>query len=197
MDLWRKIRYSILVVVAIMFLPALVTLLNQGILHREFDNLTTCWELEEYLLESRRHEKNYLLRLDEEYIELQGRYYHLLRNSIEQLRESHLIRDHIGALIAATEDYQRRFTDIVERIRGGDRGAAEGPEMDEMIESARECHHLIQELRDLTIAKFEGTASRTQFINVISLVIALLIAVIVSGYITDKIVAWTVARERP
>jgi hypothetical protein len=197
MHLWRKIRYSILLIVAIMFLPALVTLWNQGTLHREFANLSTCWELEEYLLEARRHEKNYLLRFDEEYIDLQAGYYHHLRDAAEKLRENRLIEDRIGALVDAADDYQRRFTDIAGRIRDGDREAAEGPAMDAMIESARHCEALIQDLRELTIERFEGTASRNHFINVISLVAALLLAVIVSGYITDKIIAWTVARERP
>jgi len=196
MDLWRKIRYSILLIVAIMFLPALVTLWNQGTLHREFANLSTCWELEEYLLEARRHEKNYLLRFDTEYIDLQAGYHRRLMDAIERLRENRLIEDRIGALVHAADDYQRRFTDIADRIRNGDREAAEGFEMDEMIESARHCESLIRVLRDLTIERFEAIATRTQFVNVFSLLAALLVAVIVSGYITDKIVAWTVARER-
>jgi hypothetical protein len=197
MDLWRKIRYSILLIVAIMFIPALVTLWNQGTLHREFDNLSTCWDLEEYLLEARRHEKNYLLRFDTEYIDLQAGYHRSLKDAIERLRQNLLIEDRIGALVDAADDYQRRFTDIADRIRNGDREAAEGIAMDEMIESARHCESLIRDLRDLTIERFEAIATRTQFVNVFSLLAALLAAVIVSGYITDKIVAWTVARERP
>lgn len=190
MSLQRRIRSSVLFVVAVMAAASGVILWNQGTLRREFENMTTCGELEQYLLECRRHEKNFFLRGDPQYLALFKTYFGLLQESTDRLRANPLIQERIVHLVAKELQYKEKFEALAAQETPA---AAEA--MSDMVRVARECHSLIREIREAAIEHFQTTSSTTQFINFVSVLLGIVLSVFVAGYIGDRVLAWAHREE--
>jgi hypothetical protein len=166
-----------------------VIIWNQALLQGEFENMATCAYLEEYLLECRRYEKNYFLRGGAEYSQLQGDYFEQLTAATRRLRKNPAIGDRVAVLLGKEVVYKERFNSLVSEIESGTRDRAlEDNSFLEMIAVARECETLIREIREVTADRFNSTVTRSQFVNFLSVIVGILLAIIVSGLIADRVV---------
>ncbi len=189
MDWRQRIRLNVLVVVAIMAIAPCVIIWNQSLIQQEFENMTTCAYLEEYLLEARRYEKNFFMRGGEEYLSLQSDYLERLGDATRQLRGSQEIGTRVEMLLQKEAEYGQRFSSLVTEILAGKRNPqTEDDSVLEMIAVARECETLIREIRQTTADRFSSVATRSQFVNFLSVIVGVLLAVIVSGFIADRVV---------
>jgi len=189
MDWRQRIRLNVLVVVAIMAIAPGVIIWNQSVLEHEFRNMSTCAYLEEYLLEARRYEKNFFLRGGEEYLRLQSDFLEKLGDATRQLRGNDEIAARIEMLLQKESEYGQRFSTLASEVSDGTRSReVEDAAVLAMVGVARECETLIREIRGVTADRFHAAVTRAHFVNFLSLLIGVLLAVIVSGLIADRVV---------
>jgi hypothetical protein len=189
MDWRQRIRLNVLVVVAIMAIAPCVIIWNQSVLEQEFNNMSTCAYLEEYLLEARRYEKNFFLRGGDEYRRLQSEYLEKLGDTTRELRGNEEIETRIELLLQKESEYGQRFATLAAEVSAGTRNREiEDASVLAMIGVARECETLIREIREATADRFHSAVTRAHFVNFLSLILGVLLAVIVSGLIADRVV---------
>ncbi|HKJ67312.1 MAG TPA: hypothetical protein VKA68_05100, partial [bacterium] len=88
MELPIRIKSSFLLIILIMAVGSGIILWNQHTLQDAFNALRSSFELEEYLLECRRQEKNYFLRFSEESLRLHQTNYDSLVHLTSDLLET-------------------------------------------------------------------------------------------------------------
>jgi methyl-accepting chemotaxis protein len=145
--------------------------------------------LERYLLECRRQEKNFLLRHQRANIDL-------FRTNLDSLvaATTHLAGDarddtalpELELLLAREREYASAFSALVAWSAGQEQERLSL--VDHTVTSARTCHALMNEIRETTIARLRAANSTARAVNVATVVLGLLLALMVSGWLTRRIV---------
>ncbi len=186
-----KIKSSFLLIILIMAGSAGIILWNQNTLREAFYSLRSSFELEEYLLECRRQEKNYFLRFDTESIQLHQAHFDSLEGLTGDLVTATLnpaMRQKFVALDQALSSYKTTFDNI---IRTGSTSSTAGKNFQDpsnnLVREARRIHTIIFGIRTNATGQFNKIRSTTHVINLAALLVSLFLAVIIAGYLSDKI----------
>jgi len=190
MGIQMKLRTGFLLVVLVMTTASGVILWNQSKMRDAFEVSNASIQLEDYLLECRRQEKNFLLRGKKEYVE----YFNINYDSL-YAKTTHLIST------INSESMKTELTDLSERESAYKTSydsliqISQQPVVSEtnreiilsqMIEQARDCHSLIASIRSIALAEFNTAKSTSHIINIAALVVGILLSVLIAGIISDQ-----------
>ncbi len=157
-----------------------------------FDYLTATIDLEKYLLECRRHEKNFILRKDTSYLQLHSVYYDSLIKHIEYLRQNKkqpIITTQLEELQTVFIDYKIVFNEIAKFTAENDcTQSGYFSLLDQEVDKARRCHALIADIRQTVTEQFKTADSTGKLVNLGAILFGILVAVVLAGFISDKII---------
>ncbi|MFH1852247.1 MAG: hypothetical protein ABIA75_07885 [Candidatus Neomarinimicrobiota bacterium] len=192
MNLRARITLGFIVVILIMLVASGVIIWNQSLMQQSFSNLAATIDLERYLLECRRHEKNFLLRNDQSYVLIHRANYDSLTVRIALLRPEITdpkIQAKLTELKASLVEYQSIFTELATHPAAV---IATDPilaaRLEQEVQKARDSHDLIGQIRLLTTERFHLASSVGHLVNIGSILVGILVAVIIAGFLTDKII---------
>ncbi|MFC1527473.1 hypothetical protein ACFL0J_05240 [Candidatus Neomarinimicrobiota bacterium] len=189
MNLRIRITCGVLLIVMVMTIVAGVIIWQQAKMQTAFQNFSYTSEIENSLLECRRQEKNYFLRKDYGAIGLFQSYFDTLFTLTTNLStiitddyiisELLLLKDNLSeyrsnfkkATVYDVQEYNRHYENSVEMC----------------VMSARECHKIINRIRTMTTNQFNTALSVSSVVNKVSVVIGILLSVVISGFIADKV----------
>lgn len=185
-----RLLLGLLAIVVLMTVDAGIIIRQQQAVERTLVQLERASTVERYLLQCRRQEKNYLLRRDAESLEL--------------------FQANLNALLAVTDELLLDVTDteVERRLRllktriaeyrvAFERSRARAPLVAETedqandwptVEAARDCHHVVGQIRDGTILRFHDAKNVTRTVSLVSVVLALVLSVLIAGMLTRSIV---------
>lgn len=191
MELYVKIKSSFLVIIVIMAGGAGVILWNQNTLREAFYSMKNSYQLEEDFLECRRQEKNYILRQDAESLRLFQVHYDSLSSRTSRLTGNTIrrsLREQFVTLEQAERSYQTGFQNAVQGLQAGSvpQDSLESP-THPLVQEARRIHSLIYEIRIEAAGQFIKTRTSTHMINLAALLLSVFLAVILAGYLSDRI----------
>ena len=189
MELARRVRASFLLVVILMGLAGGVLIWNQVRMQKAFDTLLATVDLENILLECRREEKNFFLRKQIVHAEQVRSHLEVLARIVASVEP---LTSDIGNSVARLEqrrvDYAEAFERAVESPAQIDPEDPSSP----LVQAARACHELVEEIRVSTADEFERMSSTIHIVNFASILLAALVSVFLAGYLTDRILDFRV-----
>ena len=190
MSLQTRIRAALLLVVLAMSAAAGVILWNQNQLQESFDLLNTTTRLDDFLMESRRQEKNFLLRKDKASVAAFNASYDslfFLTNRLAASVETHMLQDTLDRLIDREDRYRSTFNQLVQLTRTKNPSARLAKRIEtQIVKFARECHSIIDAIREIASQQFRQTRSTTHMVNIAALVIGILLSVLIAGVLADR-----------
>ena len=192
MGVQLKLRTGFLLVVIVMSIASGVILVNQSKMRDAFEMSNASVQLEDYLLECRRQEKNFLLRGKEEYVE----YFNISYDSLYTMT-AHLIAktDHKSMKAELTNlgeresAYKASYDSLIQLSHHQDVSQVNRETLvTQMVEEARDCHSLIANIRSLAMTNFNTAKSSSHIINIAALVVGILLSVLIAGIISDQVI---------
>ncbi|MEJ2050989.1 MAG: hypothetical protein P8Y60_14330 [Calditrichota bacterium] len=191
MDWYMKLKSSFLVIIVIMAAGEGVLLWNQNTLKDAFHAMRSSFELEEYLLECRRQEKNFFLRQDSESVRLYQESFDSLRNLTSALSMGTInpdIREKFITMEQAERTYRSLFDNMVQLMQSqpAPPDTFETP-TNALVTEARRIHAMIFDVRSHATEQFTKTRATTHVINLTTLLVSVFVSVILAGFLSDKI----------
>jgi len=192
MGVQLKLRTGFLLVVIVMSIASGVILVNQSKMRDAFEMSNASVQLEDYLLECRRQEKNFLLRGKEEYVE----YFNISYDSLYTMT-AHLIAktDHKSMKAELTNlgeresAYKASYDSLIQLSHHQDVSQVNRETLvTQMVEEARDCHSLIANIRSLAMTNFNTAKSSSHIVNIAALVVGILLSVLIAGIISDQVI---------
>lgn len=182
-----RLLLGYLALVVLMTVVLLFTLQRQAALQRSFEFLDGLHRIDQLMLECRRQEKNFLLRIDQASLDLQD-------DSLNELVES------TGRLRAVTDDpdfspllerlhgkeveYGQTFKDAAARVLRSHSAAGEGAPDSELTRRGRECHALLDHMRGVATERLASAIRLGGWLGLASVAGALLIGIALSVTLT-------------
>lgn len=191
MNLRLRINMGFLLIVFLMATVAGVIIYQQAKMQTAFqDSLQTC-ELDRYLLECRRQEKNYICcDTDQQAIDLfQTNYDTLYTMTIklsDDISDNHII-DKLSDLQESLVNYYSVFMQTVQYRDNTDYKRQFDISSRACVKSARECHSIIEKIRHFSEERFNTALSISCIVNTFSIIFGIFLAVVISSFIADKI----------
>ncbi len=192
MRIQLKLRVGFLLVVLIMAIASGVILWNQSRMREAFEVSNASIRLEDYLLECRRQEKNYLLRGDQQYVKYFQMSFDSLYAKTTQLIPTikhKSLSTELTTLSERESSYKTAYDTLIQIYYLQDYPKNKRDALlDQMVENARNCHALIANIRSMALAEFDTAKSTSHLINIAALIIGILLSVLIAGIISDKII---------
>lgn len=190
MKLRTSILLGFLLIIGVITIVAIVLVCQQAKMQTAFqDSILTC-ELDRYVLECRRQEKNYLLRNDDEALALYQANYDTLfamtDNLTEKVSDDKLVNT-LLLLQDKLENYKLSFEEVVQYRNEESSQRQFKISLQRCIISARECQAVISDIRNMTKDRFEAALSISSIVNTFSVIIGIFLSVCIFGFISDKI----------
>lgn len=192
MGVQLKLRTGFLLVVIVMSIASGVILWNQSKMRDAFEVSNASVQLEDYLLECRRQEKNFLLRGKNEYVE----YFNISYDSLYTMT-THLIaktdnksmKAELTNLGERESAYKASYDSLIQRSQHQEVSQVNREALvTQMVEEARDCHSLIANIRSLALTNFNTAKSSSHIINIAALVVGILLSVLIAGIISDQVI---------
>ena len=190
MRMRTKLLLGFLSIVALMTAAVGVTIWQQSIIQECFALLERTDNVERFLLECRRQEKNFLLRMDQSSLDLFKVDFDSLHYSTVDLRKDTVNPD-IAAKLPLLTDRIKEYGEVFEDVRSA-WPAGIGAEAQELLEGkmvtrARACHAVVSEIRGIAISTFSDAQRVTQNVSVVSIALGLLLSIVIAGILTRHI----------
>jgi len=191
MNLRLRINMGFLLIVLVMAIVAGVIICQQAKMQTAFlDSLRTC-DLDKYLLECRRQEKNYICcKSEQEALNLfQANYdtlYTMTTNLSDDIYDDNIIEE----LSGLQENLNHFYTAFMQAVQYRDDELNQNQfniSSRACVKYARECHSNIKHIRLFSTERFETALAISSIVNTFSVIIGLFLAVIISSFIADKI----------
>ena len=190
MNLRIRISMGFLLIVFVMTIVAIIIICQQAKMQTAFqDSILTC-ELDRYVLECRRQEKNYLLRDDDEALVLYQANYDTLFamtiNLADKVSDDKLVNT-LLSLQDKLENYKLSFEEVVQYRNDESSQRQFKISLQKCIISARGCQAVIGDIRNMTKDRFDTALSISSIVNTFSVIIGIFLSICISGFIADKI----------
>jgi len=190
MNLRIRITMGFLVIVFIMTLVAGIILWQQAKMQTAFINSNLTGELEHYLLECRRQEKNFLLRKDNDSSDLfQANFdtlFTLTTDLGKKISEASIVSE-LSLLQDRLSNYQAEFEQAILYFDVELYQKQFEESMCSCIMFARESHKIIKKINTVTEDQFNAALSISSIVNTFSVILGIFLSVIIAGFITDKV----------
>ncbi len=190
MQIRTKISAGFLSIVFLMTIVAIIIIIQQSKMQNAFeDNCLTC-ELNIYLLECRRQEKNYICRNDDGALILyQANYDTLLTmtNNLQKKVNDNKIEKKLILLNEKLEDYKSAFGNFVQLSSEGANQTQLASATALTVAKARECETIIKDFRTLISNKFYSALSISSVINTFAVILGIFFSIMIGSFISDKI----------
>jgi methyl-accepting chemotaxis protein len=179
-----------LIIVFVMTIVSIIIICQQAKMQTAFeDSILTC-ELDRYVLECRRQEKNYIFRNDDEALVLhQANYdtlYAMTKNLIDKVSNDKLVNT-LLSMQNKLENYKLSFEEVVQYRKDESSQRQFKISLQQCIASARECQAVIGDIRNMTKDRFDTALSISSIVNTFSVIVGIFLSVCISGFIADKI----------
>lgn len=190
MNLRIRISMGFLIIVFVMTIVSIIIICQQAKMQTAFeDSILTC-ELDRYVLECRRQEKNYLARDDDEALVLHQANYDTLfamtNNLIDKVSNDKLVNT-LLSMQNKLENYKLSFEEVVQYRKDESSQRQFKISLQQCIASARECQAVIGDIRNMTKDRFDTALSISSIVNTFSVIVGIFLSVCISGFIADKI----------
>ena len=190
MNLRIRISMGFLLIVFVMTIVAIIIICQQAKMQTAFqDSILTC-ELDRYVLECRRQEKNYIFRNDDEALVLHQANYDTLfamtNNLTDKVSDDKLVNT-LLSLQDKLENYKLSFEEVVQYRNDESSQRQFKISLQQCIASARECQAVIGDIRNMTKDRFDTALSISSIVNTFSVIIGIFLSICISGFIADKI----------
>lgn len=186
MNLRVRITFGFLIIVFVMVCVSGIIIWQESNMHNAFQHSLQISEIEKYFLECRRQEKNFIIRLDTESVQLFASNYDSLNVVVSKMLDYDLndqMMEKLNILQNKLDNYSLKFDTIVS---SGQIGIDNTLVLDE-VDLAREIHTLIKEIKFITIQDFNKGYAVTNNVNIFSVLIGLFLSVLIAGFISTKI----------
>lgn len=186
MNLRVRITFGFLIIVFVMASVSGIIIWQESNMHKAFQHSSQISEIEKYFLECRRQEKNFIIRLDTESVQLFASNYDSLNVVVSKMLDYDLndqMMEKLNILQNKLDSYSFKFDTIVSL---GKIGIDNTLVLDE-VDLAREIHTLIKEIKSITIQDFNKGYAVTNNVNIFSVLIGLFLSVLIAGFISTKI----------
>ena len=186
MNLRVRITFGFLIIVFVMASVSGIIIWQESNMHKAFQHSSQISEIEKYFLECRRQEKNFIIRLDTESVQLFASNYDSLNVVVSKMLDYDLndqMMKKLNILQNKLDSYSFKFDTIVS---SGKIGIDNILVLDE-VDLAREIHTLIKEIKSITIQDFNKGYAVTNNVNIFSVLIGLFLSVLIAGFISTKI----------
>lgn len=186
MNLRVRITFGFLIIVFVMASVSGIIIWQESNMHKAFQHSSQISEIEKYFLECRRQEKNFIIRLDTESVQLFASNYDSLNVVVSKMLDYDLndqMMEKLNILQNKLDSYSLKFDTIVS---SGQIGIDNTLVLDE-VDLAREIHTLIKEIKFITIQDFNKGYAVTNNVNIFSVLIGLFLSVLIAGFISTKI----------
>ncbi len=190
MRMRTKLLLGFLSIVTLMTAAVGITIWQQSIIQECFALLERTDNVERFLLECRRQEKNFLLRMDQSSLGLfQANFDSLLHSTVDLRKDT--VNPEIAAKLPLLTDRIIEYGEVFEDVRSawptgiGDEAQAslEG----KMVIHARGCHEIVSQIRGISISTFYDAQRVTQNVSVVSIALGLLLSIVIAGILTRHI----------
>ncbi len=191
MNLRLRINMGFLLIVFVMAVVAGLIIYQQTKMQTAFqDSLQTC-DLDKYLLECRRQEKNYILRdTEQDALTLFQANYDSLYSTTESLHDD-IYDEAIFEKLSLLQEYLYNYYNTFMRIVQYGNGDLYINQIDvisnECVQLARECHSIIEDIRVLSNERFTQAMAISSMVNTFSVILGIFLSVIISSFIADKV----------
>ncbi len=189
MPMGTQLLLGFLSIVALMTVAGWITIRQQSVIQESFVILESADDVERFLLECRRQEKNYLLRMDQASLDLFTADFDSLLHVTAGLQEI-AVRPEIGVKIPGLREKVLEYGDAFRDTRTiWPSGAAEERTRLEstMVARARSCHAIVAEIRGMAISNFGDAHRMTRHVSLIAIALGLLFSVLIAGVLTRHI----------
>ncbi len=186
MNLRVRITFGFLIIVFVMASVSGIIIWQESNMHKAFQHSSQISEIEKYFLECRRQEKNFIIRLDTESVQLFASNYDSLNVVVSKMLDYDLndqMMKKLNILQNKLDSYSFKFDTIVS---SGKIGIDNILVLDE-VDLAREIHTLIKEIKSITIQDFNKGYAVTNNVNIFSVLIGLFLSVLIAGFISTRI----------
>ena len=183
-----KLLFGLLSIVIIIVAAAASVLLRQAAQNRHAGMLLEVETIERHLLECRRQEKNILLRGNGDSRRLLSANMDSLMTASMDLREVAVDAQLLEELLQLELSESAYVTDLRELTGIVDPGQVDQTMVDRMTESARQCHAAASAIRERLISLLQANHTLTRNWNLASVVLALLLLVGMTAWLTREIV---------
>jgi hypothetical protein len=155
-------------------------------MHKAFQHYSQISEIEKYFLECRRQEKNFIIRLNTESVQLFASNYDSLNVMVSKMLDYDLndqMMKKLNILQNKLDSYSLKFDTIVSSGQIG----IDNTQVSDEVYLARDIHTLIKEIKSITTQNFNKGYTVTNNVNIFSIIIGLFLSVIIAGFISTKI----------
>ena len=165
MNLRARITFGFLIIVFVMVCVSGIIIWQETNMHQAFQHSSQISEIEKYFLECRRQEKNFIIRHDSQSVQLFTSNYDSLNMLVSKMLDYDLNEPMVEKIIALQEkidSYSLKFEEIISlnQIEIGNNM------MQSEVNSARESHALINEIKAITIQDFNNAYAITNNVNI-------------------------------
>ena len=199
MNLRIRITSGFLLIVMVMTVVAGVIIWQQAKMQSAFQDSILTSELDHYLLECRRQEKNYLLRQDGEALVLFQANYDTLFTMATNLSNK-ILYDQIVIKLSVLQDklilYRSAFEQSTLYLDVESYKTQYNESIRTCVMFARESHSIIKDIRQLSEERFEKALSISSIVNTFSVIVGIFLSVVISGFIADKVMDLIGSPER-
>lgn len=192
MNPFTKIKGAFLIIIVFMSVAAGAIIWNQHSLETIYHETLNSVQLEQYLLECRRQEKNFILRQTSESIALFNSAQDSLMNYISFLRSSEK-NEQIASILTQLEqegdNYLQSFHNLVKRSDTIETTTTMHLEFIEpIIEVAQTMHSHIDQIRTYNADNFQSKKSKVSLLNFSIFIVSIFLAVIFAGILSDNFI---------
>ncbi len=186
MNLRVRITFGFLIIVFVMVSVSGIIIWQESNMHKAFQHYSQISEIEKYFLECRRQEKNFIIRLNTESVQLFASNYDSLNVMVSKMLDYDLndqMMKKLNILQNKLDSYSLKFDTIVSSGQIG----IDNTQVSDEVYLARDIHTLIKEIKSITTQNFNKGYTVTNNVNIFSIIIGLFLSVIIAGFISTKI----------
>ncbi len=155
-------------------------------MHKAFQYSSQISEIEKYLLECRRQEKNYIIRHDSQSIQLFASNYDSLSKLIFNMMLND-INEQMELKLLELEKKLAEYKIVFKELIVAENIDIENNLVIREVDFARESHEIINEIKNIASQNFKNAYAITNNINIFSILIGLFLSVLIAGFISTKI----------
>ncbi|MCK4904284.1 MAG: hypothetical protein KAS35_06290, partial [Candidatus Marinimicrobia bacterium] len=186
MNLRVRITLGFLIIVVVMVCVSGIIIWQESHMHKAFQHSSQISEIEKYLLECRRQEKNYIIRHDSQSVQLFANNYDSLSILINKMMLSD-INEQMELKLIILEKKLMEYQNIFEELIVTKNVKLENNLAIREVGLAREGHKIIGEIKNIASQNFKNAYAITNNVNIFSILIGLFLSVLIAGFISTKI----------
>ena len=186
MNLRVRITLGFLIIVVVMVCVSGIIIWQESHMYKAFQHSSQISEIEKYLLECRRQEKNYIIRHDSQSVQLFANNYDSLSILINKMMFND-INEQMELKLIILEKKLMEYQNIFEELIVTKNVELENNLAIREVGLAREGHKIIGEIKNIASQNFKNAYAITNNVNIFSILIGLFLSVLIAGFISTKI----------